>query len=632
MSVFFGRTKALAAVLAVVVTLPVNVRADEAVDNAAEIERRARTTAVALNYCRASFHRIRKYESTQVILEEREKILNNLNLDGIANEEVIKLYLAVLDEVSQVEIADLEKEVYQEKFKKTLARQVGTSLFIMSAQLATISMENMVRTGVNSWLDYRDTAWNRELDQFKLEKTRIQAVVDKSSRFLDTFWKLAQENEIPDRWLVRGTDLDQLMVATQEQDLAKRLRILNRMKPYMECYPPYWYYLARTQQGLGQLIEAADTYEELDEVADGHFRRDDMLAASLANLAMIRTHLGRPGAEDAARKALAKSSAVWEANLMCAQVLEKAGEIPDAEDAILRNLDVDLERPTSSVALVGLLYRQNEFVRLGEALSDEKLLASLPVLSLVQCMQKLGPARTPPAVAMKIRASLRVAVEPRFGRDDLIIACSPGWQPHFAQVRALTGDQTPLEKPERSMHPSGDQMLRFRRAVDGSGSLGGMVVEFQYPDPTGGRNPTRLQVRLGKPIPKSGSQAAAGWWTAASPSDVALAGVRISLIGETLTSPRIASPPPTGIRRPGGTGPINPVFPTRPVPGRSATNDRDSSPRNSSPTGTQDDNRDPRPDATAPDRKVPRVRILGVRPVPQPAEKPLQVPAPPPEG
>lgn len=631
MSIFLRRTRLIAIALMLGAALPCVSLADETDDKAAEIEQRARMTAVALNYCRASFHRIRKYQSTQVILEEREKILNNLNLNGIGNEEVIKLYSAVLDEMSQIEVAEREKDVYQEKYKKTLARQVGSSLFIMSAQLATISMENMVRTGVNSWLDYRDLAWTRELDQFKLEKARIKAVVDKSSRFLDTFWKLAQENEIPDRWLIRGTDLDQLMVATQEMDLVKRLRILNRMKPYMECYPPYWYYLARTQQGLGQLIEAADTYEALDKVADGHFRRDDMLAASLANLAMIRTHLGRPGAEEAAREALAKSSTVWEANLMCAQVLEKAGEIPDAEDAILRNLDVDLERPTSSVALVGLLYRQNEYARLGEVLSDDELLASIPVLSLVQCMQKLGPARTPPTVAQKIRESLRVAVEPRFGRDDLIIACSPGWQSHFANVRALTEDRTLLLQPERSLHPSGDQMLRFRRAVDGSDSLSGALVEFQYPDPTGGKKPTRLHVRLGKPVAKSGSQATASWWTAASPSELAFAGVRISLINSPLTSPRIASPPAAGIRPPRGTGPISPVFPTVPRRDRMATNDGNSGPAQTQNDASPDEARTPQPGTDLPDRKIPRARILDVRPVPVPVEKPLQVP-PPPEG
>ena len=37
---------------------------------------------------------------------------------------------------------------------------------------------------------------------------------------------------------------------------------------------------------------------------------------------------------------------------MAAQVLEKHGELKEAEDAILRNIDVDLETTRSTVALV----------------------------------------------------------------------------------------------------------------------------------------------------------------------------------------------------------------------------------------------------------------------------------------
>jgi len=595
----------------------------------------ARVTAVTLNYCRASFHRIRRYQSKPVILEEKEKILNNLNLDGIANEEVIRLYTSVLQEMSQIEVAEQEQKVFQDKYRKSLARSVGSSLFILSAQLATASMEGMVRTGVNSWLDYRDLSWTRELDTWKVEKSRIQSVVEKSSRFLDTFWKLAQENEIPDRWLVRGTDLDQLAAATQEKDLQKRLRILTRMKPYMECYPPYWYYLARTQQGLGKLIEAADTYQELDKVADGHFRRDDMLAASLANLAMIRSHLGQRGAEDAAREALARSASVWEANLMCAQVLEKHGQLAAAEDAILRNLDVDLEQQNSTVALVGLFYRQDNNARLCETLSDPKLLNAVPVLSLVQCLQKLGPRQTPPAVAQRIRHSLRVAVEPRFGRDDLIIACSPSWQPQFAQVTALTSDRSLLSRPERSLHPSGEQMLRFRRAIDRNSfqagtSLQGTVIEFNYPDPTGGTRPPRLRVHLGKPVGKSGSRAAAPWWTVASPSEISLSGIQISLM-ENVRPPTISATPardPLSTTVP--TGPQE-RLPTGIQSARTASSGFDQIHRKSvqqTPSGSH-------PARTSPpsDQTIPRVRILGVRAVRESAEgsPPQQVPPPPEE-
>src|SRR4051812_25609610 len=57
-----------------------------------------RSTAVTLNYCRASFHRIQKSQSVHVLVEEQEKILNNLDLNGIADQEVVKLYTGVLVE------------------------------------------------------------------------------------------------------------------------------------------------------------------------------------------------------------------------------------------------------------------------------------------------------------------------------------------------------------------------------------------------------------------------------------------------------------------------------------------------------------------------------------------------------
>src|SRR4029079_2383371 len=56
-----------------------------------------RSTAVALMYCRASCHRIRRCRSKRVLMEEQDKILNNLNLNQIADEEVVRLYTAVLD-------------------------------------------------------------------------------------------------------------------------------------------------------------------------------------------------------------------------------------------------------------------------------------------------------------------------------------------------------------------------------------------------------------------------------------------------------------------------------------------------------------------------------------------------------
>ena len=517
-----------------------------AADGQTNPDSRDRSTAVALNYCRASFHRIRQNPSKRVMLEEQEKILNNLNLDGIADEAVIKLYTSVLDEISEIDIAERETDVLQEKFKKSLHRELGGTALAVAAQMATLSFERAVYTGVNSWLDYRDMSWTREFDTWKVEKSRITAVVDKSSKFLDTFWKLTQSRNIPDRWLVRGNDLNDLTAATQEPDLKKRLRILKRMEPYMECYPPYWYYLARTQQGLGDFSASSETYNNLANLGHGYFRRDDMMASSLANLAVIQTYLNQPGADKSARQALAHSPDVWQANLMAAQVLEKHGQLKDAEDAILRNIDVDLETTRSTVALVGMYYRQHQSEKLAQALANEDTLAALPILSLMQAASELARSHPiPPATMERLRTSIRVAVEPKFGDDDLIIACDPVWQSELAQVAVVfpgpADSARAIRHSSLETHPSGETVIRFSGVVDGGNplrpsapQLAGTTLLFEFPP--GPQPVAPLVVVLGAPASKSVSatQATAPWWTAASPSGIRYGNIRLDLLNPNL--------------------------------------------------------------------------------------------------
>jgi tetratricopeptide (TPR) repeat protein len=576
-----------------------------ATDGPTNPDSRDRSTAVALNYCRASFHRIRQNPSKRVMLEEQEKILNNLNLDGIADEAVIKLYTSVLDEISEIEIAEQETDVLQEKFKKTLHREIGGTALAVAAQMATLSFERAVYTGVNSWLDYRDMSWTREFDIWKVEKSRITAVVDKSSKFLDTFWKLTQSRNIPDRWLVRGNDLDDLAAAIEEPNLEKRLRILKRMEPFMECYPPYWYYLARTQQGLGDFAASSKTYNNLANLGHGFFRRDDMMASSLANLAVMQTYLNQPGADKSARQALAHSPDVWQANLMAAQVLEKHGQLKDAEDAILRNIDVDLETTRSTVALVGMYYRQHQSEKLAQALANEDTLAALPILSLMQAAAEL--ARThpiPPATIQRLRTSIRVAVEPKFGDDDLIIACEPAWQSELAQVAVVFPGPADAARAIRQSsletHPSGETVIRFSGVVDGGNplrpsapQLAGTTLLFEFPQGTQPVAP--LVVVLGDPASKSVSatQATAPWWTAASPSGIRYGNIRLDLLNPNL-------PQAEAIAAAGNAAQENPT--TDAAVARESADSLEQSSR--SPVTASPDSQSP--------RRTPRVTIIGI--------------------
>jgi hypothetical protein len=321
---------------------PALARADDGPDDggadgsAAADPALSRETAIALNYCRASFHRIQRTPSKRVLLEEQEKILNNLNLRDIADPEVVRLYTAVLAEIATVQIAEREREVIQEKHRRAFARNLSATAIAGGLQVATFQYTDAVQTGVRSWWDYRATVIERELDLWRIEKERMLAVVDKSSLFLDTFWKLARKRDIPDRWLVRGADLDGLAEAVREQRPEVRLRVLARMEQFMECFPPYYYYVARTQQELGRWADAADTYRRLVQSSDDHFRRDEMLAAAMCNLALIEDYQKLASAPDTAREALRQATDAWEVNLMCGVILARHGRSVDCGKAIGR--------------------------------------------------------------------------------------------------------------------------------------------------------------------------------------------------------------------------------------------------------------------------------------------------------
>ena len=521
----------------------------------ADPDSRGRSTAVALNYCRASFHRIRRYQSKRVLIEEQDKILNNLNLNGIGDEEVIKLYSAVLDEISKVQIADREATAMHERYRKTLFRQAGAGAFAVGSHMALGSVDGAVRSGVNSWLDYRDLQWSREFDAWKIDKDRMLAVVEKSSQFLDTFWKLAQKKNIPDRWLVRGDDLDELEDAVREPDPEKRLRILRRKERFMECYPPYWYYVARASQARGDFEVAATTYDRVAELAHGHFRKDDMLAAALANRALIQEHRRQAGADKTAREALGYSSAVWEANLLCAQVLEKHGHAQEAEDAILRNLDIDLEKPNSALALLGFYYRADRLDGLAQMLSTDSLLAVLPVPSVLQCLEKLGTERVPPALLQRLRESLVVSIEPRFGADDVSVICDATWLPQSSKVRLhvlnAEGTQQTVENgsvvatptgdsekksPDKPAAPSNEFVIKFKSAVEAGHVLNasnsvllGSLLTFQRDQATPG-TPLMIVV-LGNGTSKRASKLGS-WSLSAAPAELRYGSLTLKLTAE----------------------------------------------------------------------------------------------------
>ena len=453
----------------------------------AEIERDRTATAVALNYCRASFHRIRKYPTKQVMLQEQTQILNNLNLSGVGDREVIQLYTAVLDEIHLVQIAEKERAAFESRHRREFHQRLFANTLLFGSEVATGQFVGAVRTGANSWWDYRATEDRKETDVWRVEKIRMKTVVSKSSTFLDTLWQMARKKQIPDSWLIRGSDLDRLEAALRVERPRQRLRVLKRMERFMTHFPPYWYYVARTQQQLGQLFAALKTYDRMTEIADGHFRNDELLAAGLANQAMIQAHLGQPSAPLTAQRALKHSSSCWEANLICARVLADAGRAARAEDAILTNLDTNLERKRSLVHLLSLYYRRGDLDKIAARLTDPKVCRDLPVSVLLRCAARLDARKVPATVNLQLAGSLKVMPRRLFGPDDIVVVAGQGWELGEARIVLALNGKTSSIKPRFSRQGS-QVVATFSRVAEFGNPLGVVTrppqatLTLEYPD------------------------------------------------------------------------------------------------------------------------------------------------------
>jgi hypothetical protein len=442
--------------------------------------------AVALNYCRASFHRINKYQTKDVLYQEQQRILNNLDLSSIDDVEVIKLYTDVIQEINQVQLVDSEEKMIQSRHRRDFAERFFFNTFAISANVATLNYLGAVQTGARSFWDLQATENRAETDTWKLEKSHLTSLTAKTANFIETSWKLAHDRKIPDEWLIRDRDIDQMYEALKEPNLETRLRILKRKESYLQCFPPYYYYIGRLEQSLGKLQDAAETYRKLRDLEQGHMRRDDMLAAGLANLAAIEHHFGDPRAVETAQLALQESSEVWEANLVCAGVLIDAGKFTVAEDAVLRNLDVALETHSSRNSLAVVYAASGNSEKLAKHLNDREFVASLRAPVLLKCALAMGSKGMPVPASQKLLASLQGHVKLSNGRDDLVISASDEWMLGGAHLK-ISYDGRVLGRPQVS-HRKGQLQMVYQDVFEvGSPwrqthQVRPLVMEVTFPD------------------------------------------------------------------------------------------------------------------------------------------------------
>jgi hypothetical protein len=186
------------------------------------------------------------------------------------------------------------------------------------------------------------------------------------------------------------------------------------------------------------------------------------------------------------RKALHSSTDVWEVNLMCAQVLQRHSHFDEAEDAILRNLDVSLEVDQSRLCLLSLYYHSANVEKLSAMLQDAEVIRSAPADVLLRCAAMLPPEKLSPKLVGALCGSVYAYFDGSYAGREFVLRAGRNWNLDTATVSVLHGDQR--YSRSRRAEGGGIYEVRLQRVADAVETTAHrtdadhVVIILQYPD------------------------------------------------------------------------------------------------------------------------------------------------------
>jgi hypothetical protein len=255
--------------------------------------------AYALNLCAVSISQIIDSKSIIVLRQERESILNNLNLQNfVKHPALLDVLKRILDTITYLEIQAgdmyfIEKE-YQQKLKNAIWSAVPSpgALFAGGTPLSlAIAVVAQIGTG---YMNYRRNksqyALDRDRSEWELKRHEIEQLYGLRAQLFETAWRLSADYDFDDKYRLTQKQLSRYSEALLESDPLRRYERLDVMSDKFSAFPPFWYYKGNAAMEVfrsklygnfsAEYKEKAITaYNEFHK-ANFEFLREDIIAAS----------------------------------------------------------------------------------------------------------------------------------------------------------------------------------------------------------------------------------------------------------------------------------------------------------------------------------------------------------------
>lgn len=131
-------------------------------------------------------------------------------------------------------------------------------------------------SGLRDELKHDSAMLKEELknSQWLLDRQEISECDSLQQRLLTASWNLLRKYSLPDSYRLTQKTLGLYYKALNEQDSAKKLRMLRAIEDEFSVYPPYWYYRAKSAEESGNDSEAEKSFKKFGEVWRPVLRKD----------------------------------------------------------------------------------------------------------------------------------------------------------------------------------------------------------------------------------------------------------------------------------------------------------------------------------------------------------------------
>ena len=314
-------------------------------------------TAMLLNYCRESLYKIIEFNDRTVLDEEYSKLINNIDITRIQDDEAAKLIEALLRELSALKLNDAEKQALADAYNRQIQSSVLTAFKgatypknvddvaeVVGAP-AAIACQAIVAlaSGIGGYkkeIARKQREVSERLMELKADELKRLTVL--RTQFFDTEYTLYKRHNLPDRLNLKEVQMAQYIKVLADEDSERRLERLERLKDDFDAFPPFWRHLGEAAQEAGREDVAEECYKHFERIYPHVFREDQ----DYVMLCMHRVLL-RDSEEDVERirqdlriiEQNTKYYYKWESILFAALMYYQLGDLDDARRLIRTSIN-----------------------------------------------------------------------------------------------------------------------------------------------------------------------------------------------------------------------------------------------------------------------------------------------------